>query len=117
MIRFDFIWTRMPSVQRLFVRCARQIDVLTVNEAGQTGLHDSDQLEFAAATGRTIFTFNRGHYIKLHKMYLEQGKSHAGIIVSDQHEIGIVIRRLLRMIDGRSADSMKNSLEFLSNWQ
>jgi len=95
---------------------ARHIDVRTVNEVGRTGLTDEEQLAYAVQSGRTIFTFNRRHFVKLHIAYLEQGRHHAGIIVSDQHEIGILIRRLLKLVDAKSADDMQDWLEFLSNW-
>lgn len=96
---------------------ARQIDVLTANEAGKVGLSDADQLAFAVSQSRTIFTFNRGDFVKLHTEYLQQNRAHPGIIVSDQLEIGVVIRRLLKLLDGRSAEKMHSWLEFLSNWR
>ena len=75
---------------------ARQVDVLTASEASTIGMSDAEQLEFAASRNRTIFTFNRGDFAKLHTEYLQREQDHWGIIVSDQLEIGIVIRRLLR---------------------
>ncbi len=96
---------------------ARQIDVLTANEANNVGISDVEQLAFATNQGRTIFTFNRGDFVQLHTAYLQQGQTHAGIIVSDQLQIGTIIRRLLRLLDARSAEDMQNWLEFLSNWR
>jgi hypothetical protein len=96
---------------------ARQIDVLTANEASQTGISDTEQLAFATSQKRTIFSFNRGDFVQLHIEYLGQNRPHAGIIVSDQLEIGIIIRRLLKLLDSRSAEDMQNWLEFLSNWR
>lgn len=96
---------------------ARRFDVLSVNEAGQTGVLDEEQLEFAVASGRTLFTFNRGHFVRLHTLYMERGLSHAGIIVSDQLEIGVVIRRLLRLLDALTAVDMIDQLVFLSTWR
>lgn len=96
---------------------ARQIDVLTANEAILAGTSDLEQLVFAAAQNRTIFTFNRGDFAQLHTTFLENGRHHAGIIVSDQLEIGVVIRRILRLLDARSADQMQDWLEFLGNWR
>jgi hypothetical protein len=61
--------------------------------------------------------FNRGDFVQLHTDYLEKNLTHSGIIVSDQLEIGVVIRRLLKLLDGRSAGDMHNWLEFLSNWR
>lgn len=96
---------------------ARQIDVLTANEANQIGVSDTEQLAFATSQNRTIFTFNRGDFVQLHTEYLRQNRSHAGIIVSDQLEIGMITRRLLRLLDVRSAEDMRDWLEFLSNWR
>jgi hypothetical protein len=96
---------------------ARQFDVLTANEAEMVGISDAEQLVFAANQNRVIFTFNRGDFLRLHTQFLRDARGHAGIIVSDQYEIGTVIRRLLKLLDARSADEMKNWLEFLSSWQ
>jgi hypothetical protein len=96
---------------------ARQVDVLTANQANNTGIPDSAQLAFAASVNRIVFTLNRGDFVKLHVEHLQKGQDHCGIIVSDQLEIGVIIRRLLRLMDGRTAGDMKNWLEFLSNWR
>lgn len=96
---------------------ARQIDVLTANEAELAGASDLEQLAFAVSQNRTIFTFNRGDFVQLHTAFLKDGRSHAGIIVSDQLEIGVVIRRLLKLLDARSAEQMLDWLEFLGNWR
>lgn len=96
---------------------ARQIDVLTTNESDLVGISDAEQLAFAASQNRVIFTFNRGDFLQLHTEYLKNGRHHAGIIVSDQLEIGVVIRRLLKLLDARSAEQMQDWLEFLSNWR
>ncbi len=96
---------------------ARQFDVLTANEVGNVGIDDAEQLAFAVSQNRTVFTFNRGDFARLHAEYLRSGRNHIGIIVSDQVEIGVIIRRLLRLLDGMSAEDMRNWLEFLSNWR
>jgi hypothetical protein len=64
-----------------------------------------------------IFTHNRGDFVRLHIAYLESGRQHAGIVVSDQLAVGMLLRRLLRLLDARSREEMENSLEFLSNWR
>lgn len=91
--------------------------MLTANEAGRVGVPDSEQLIFASVQNRVVFTFNRGDFIQLHTEFLQQNRVHAGIIVSDQLEIGVVIRRLLKLLDGRSAHDMLNWLEFLGAWR
>ena len=65
-----------PAVQEL-----RQLghDVLTAHEAGQSGqrITDSAVLAFATALSRAVLTFNRRHFIRLHR----HSTSHSGIII------------------------------------
>ena len=96
---------------------ARHIDVLTANEAGMIGVSDAAQLAFSTAQERTIFTFNRGDFVQLHTASLHQSRTHAGIIVSNQLEIGVITLRLLKLLDTRTSADMRDWLEFLSNWR
>ena len=54
-------------------------DVLTAQEAGQAnlGVTDSAVLAFAIAQARAVLTFNRRHFINLHRRIV----SHRGIVV------------------------------------
>lgn len=95
---------------------ARQVDVVTVSEAKLLGQTDEVHLRYATIHNRVIFSFNRGDFFHLHTIWLNSGQHHQGIIVSDQIGTGLIIRRLLRLLDARSADDMRDRLEFLSNW-
>jgi hypothetical protein len=95
----------------------RQYDVLTSSDAQKAGANDAEQLIFAISQQRTVFTFNRGDFARLHADYMNDEQTHAGIIVSDQLEAGVIIRRLLKLLHARSAEDMTNWLEFLSNWR
>jgi hypothetical protein len=96
---------------------SRQIDVVTCNEAGLGTVDDQTQLAFAAAENRVLFTFNTKHFTRLHRDYLVGGRSHSGIIVSKQLETGTTFRRLLRLIQERSAEEMRDRIEYLGNWR
>lgn len=52
-------------------------DILTVQEAGNTGLPDPDVLAFAVSNERAVLTQNRRDFIRLHRLQ----PYHAGIIV------------------------------------
>ncbi|MFI5380565.1 MAG: DUF5615 family PIN-like protein [Tepidisphaerales bacterium] len=54
-------------------------DCVTVVESGNANIQftDADVLAFATANARAVLTFNRRHFIALHK----QQPDHAGIIV------------------------------------
>lgn len=57
-------------------------DVLTAIEAGIAGqsMSDSDVLHYASREGRAVVTFNRRHFMRLHRALPE----HAGIIACRQ---------------------------------
>lgn len=107
------------TISRALIRAlrARGIDVLTAQEAGKISATDREHLAFAAEEGRAIFTFNTRDFVVLHTEYLSQQKTHAGIIVSDQLQVGLIVRRLLKLHNAKSSDDMQDWLEFLSNWR
>ncbi|MEX2173985.1 MAG: DUF5615 family PIN-like protein [Pirellulaceae bacterium] len=69
------------------LRAAGQ-DAISAPEAGRLGETDESQLEWARVSGLAIVTFNVGHFAALHGAWLQQGKHHAGIIVSSQRPFG-----------------------------
>ncbi len=97
---------------------ARGMDVMTALEAGMIDRDDVEHLDYAAAHGRVLFSFNVGDFYDLHTRYLAEGKSHAGIVLARQqvYPVGELLRRLLRLISARSAEEMQDQVEFLSAW-
>jgi len=97
----------------------RGADVMTVAEHGREGIGDAEQLEFSTFHGRVLYTSNTRDFYQLHREYFSQGKTHAGIIFVPQQRfsVGEQIRRLLHLIRVKSAESMMNSVEFLSAWE
>jgi len=95
----------------------RGADVVTAIEAGLGQKTDEEQLQWAAETSRVIYSFNRGDFLGLHSAWLHTGRSHSGIILSRQGlSVGEQMRRLLRIVAFKSADEMRNQVEFLSAW-
>ena len=93
----------------------RGIDVLTVSEAAMDSETDESQLLRAASQSRSLYTLNVGDYCALHKRFLSEGKSHAGIIVipRQRYSIGEEIRRLIHQASSITAEEMRDRLEFL----
>jgi hypothetical protein len=83
------------------------------------GRSDEEQLAFAASQGRTILSFNVGHFNRLHGEYLRSGREHAGIILGQQQRdrFGEYLARLLALLAALSAEDMVNHREFLSGWE
>lgn len=96
----------------------RGVDLQTAYEAGLVRREDHELLAYAAQQGRVVYTFNTGHFCALHASFLRSGRDHAGIVVGQQqrHSVGEQMRRLLNLIAARTAEEMKNRLEFLRDW-
>lgn len=97
---------------------ARGMDVTSAFDAGMIGRSDTAHLDYATTHGRVLYTSNLGDFHRLHTSYLLQGKTHAGIILARQqrYSVGEQARRLLRLVATKSAEEMKNNVEFLSSW-
>lgn len=96
---------------------ARGVDVLTTQEAGNIGLNDEEQLIFSSKYNRVLISFNKRDFAKIHYKWMKLKKPHAGIILSDQLPIGIVLRRLMKLYFSLSSTDMRNRLEYLSSWK
>jgi Domain of unknown function (DUF5615) len=96
---------------------ARDIDALTVEEAHMRGRSDEEQLRYATQQGRVIYTFNVGHFMALHRRFMEQGESHAGIILAanGRWSPGEQTRRIALLTWRKTAEDMINQVEYLRN--
>jgi hypothetical protein len=97
---------------------ARGVDAMTALEAGLIDGSDEEQLEYARSQRRVLFSFNASHFYRIHSELLSQGESHAGILLAPQqrYSIGERVRRLLKLIAARTAEEMRDRLEFLGDW-
>lgn len=53
----------------------------------------------------------------IHYEWMNKVKPHAGIILSDQLAVGILIRRVMKLYLSLSVKDMQNRLEYLSAWK
>jgi hypothetical protein len=108
------------SQDRFLVRAlrARAIDVVTAFDVDMIEREDSEQIEWATAHNRAIYSFNIADFYGLHTIMTKEGKSHGGIILArqQQYSVGEQMRRLLKLISAKSADEMRGQVEFLSAW-
>ena len=98
---------------------SQHIDVTTVNTEGRQGFSDEEQLLYATEQHRVIYSFNRKDFMVLHTQYVNQGRSHAGIILApprDRYSVGEQLRRLQIIIDTFTLEEIQNQALFLSNW-
>jgi hypothetical protein len=87
----------------------RGVDVLTAQEARRLEDDDQDQLAFATAEGRVLFSQD-ADFLRLHA----EGRSHCGIAYAPQQTaIGVMVRGLMLIYDLLTPDEMRNQVEFL----
>ena len=96
----------------------RGLDVLTAHDVGLIGQADLEQLLYATADGRALYSFNVADFMELHSAHLAGGRHHAGLIFAQQqrYTVGEQMRRLLRLAGAKPAEQMWDGVEFLSAW-
>ena len=92
------------------------IDVISTPEVGRLGETDESQLLFATNQQRAILTFNVADFAILHAQWLQQGKHHAGIVISQQRQVGDLVRRIVNLATTLDAASIVDRLEFVGDW-
>ncbi|MDH3718733.1 MAG: DUF5615 family PIN-like protein [Planctomycetota bacterium] len=92
------------------------VDAVSTPETGRLAETDESQLEWAATEGRVLVTFNVAHFATLHTAWLQQGRHHADIVVSNQRPLGDLLRRLQHLAATLDSDAIRDRLEFLNDW-
>ncbi len=99
---------------------ARGYDIRTTEEAAMDTASDEDQLAFATGEGRAILTYNIRDFAPLHEQWQSTGRSHAGIVVSQQmgrRQYGPLLQRMLRLLNHFSAVEMIGNLVHLEQFK
>ena len=96
---------------------ARGVDILTTQEAKNIGFDDAGQLAFAAENRRSLFSYDKRHFARIHYEWVSKKRQHAGIILSDQLAIGLLLRRLMKLHFSLNTEDMINRLEYLTSWK
>lgn len=107
------------SMDQRFIKAlrARGVEVTSVGEVETISSSDKEQLTLATELQRVLYTFNVGDFCQLHSIYIQEKRSHTGIIISSQdYSIGEQMRRVLKLMAAKSAEEIRNQLVFLSNY-
>lgn len=87
----------------------RGVDVMTVQQAGKSGVSDREQLGFAMSEGRVMVTMDSDLLI-----LASEGVSHAGIAYANpRRSPGELIRSLMLIYDVLTSADMTNHVEYL----
>lgn len=89
-------------------------------EDGHGAASDEMVLTRATQLGMTVLTNNERDFSPMARRWSDAGQEHAGILISQQfrnRELGEFLRRLLRFLDTVTADEMRNTVRYLSEFR
>jgi hypothetical protein len=92
---------------------SRGINATNTPAQEKIGAADDAQLAFAASIKHCILTHNRVDFEKLHLQYLDQGKSHSGIMIAPRKNPQEIVLRAMALLDALTADEIANQLLYL----
>jgi predicted nuclease of predicted toxin-antitoxin system len=73
-------------------------DGTSAHEAQMIGVSDAEQLDFAAAEGRCLVTYNRNDFIMLTRLYLDTSRPHSGVLIIPHTFKGNEFRRIAQAL-------------------
>jgi hypothetical protein len=94
------------------------VDVITASDVDMVSKDDEQHLEYATFLGRVLYSYNVRDYPSLNIRFWEEGRIHSGIVLAanSRYDVGEQLRRLLNLIDKRSAEEMVGQIEYLGGW-
>jgi len=94
-------------------------DVVDVLDEGLIGKPYDTLLECAINNKRAFLTFNRRHFVRIHKRYMDVDKEHWGIIYSRRGRLSYdeVKERVIKLIESCTAENLRNQLINLSKFK
>lgn len=95
----------------------RGLDVISCQQAQRANqrISDEDQLAYATSQGRAILTFNMVDFIALDAEWKQDGRRHAGIIVSAEiRSLTELVRRVEHHLSTIPPEQQINTLLWLS---
>jgi predicted nuclease of predicted toxin-antitoxin system len=104
-----------PIVARILR--GRGFDVISATEIGKLRASDREQLDFAAAHSRALVTFNVADFVREARAYGDESRHHCGILVSDQLDVGELVRRLTKVLGTYPGDEMIDRFVWLQSFR
>ncbi|MBB4091132.1 DUF5615 family PIN-like protein [Salinibacter ruber] len=109
------LFARLYLDEDVHVRVARIVrghgfSARTTRGQDMLGATDEEQLAFAADHNFVVVTHNREDFENLARRYFQEGRTHAGIICAIRRPPRECARRLLTLLNERTAAEFENQL-------
>ena len=98
----------------------RNYECQSALEDGMRAATDEQILERATELNMVLLTNNARDFAYLAQKWANEGRQHAGILISEQYrkrQIGEFLRRLLRFLDTITAEEMRGAFRYLSEFR
>ncbi len=92
---------------------AKGYSVITANDEKMLSKSDKEQFEHAIKLKCTFLTHNRVHYENLYSEFIKESKEHFGIIIATRKNVYELARRVARLLEFHTPDSIKNQLRYI----
>ncbi len=87
--------------------------ITTARDEDMLGRKDYEHLSFAVEQQRVLVTHNREDFEELARAYFEEGRTHWGIICAFRRPLHEIVRRLLVVLNDRTASEFKDHLLYV----
>jgi predicted nuclease of predicted toxin-antitoxin system len=92
-------------------------DAVTLHDREMLSKDDQEQLTAAVSERRVLVTCNFRDFVGLNGIWAAEGKHHWGIVLTTEEPTGILIKRLLKLLNSLSADELKNQIRWLNEFK
>ena len=95
---------------------AHGFDAVAAIEVGMERATDEGHLRFAATAGRVLISHDLKDFPRLAERWAERGEAHSGVVLTGQWSkgsYGDLLRRLLTLLDSRTAEEFANQVVWL----
>ncbi len=92
---------------------AKGYSVITANDEEMLSKSDRKQFEHAIKLKCTFLTHNRVHYENLYSEFIKENKKHFGIIIATRKNVYELTRRVARLLEFHTLNSIKNKLLYI----
>ncbi len=98
----------------------RGFEAVSAIDIRMTERPDEEHLAYAAEHNLTLLAYNERDYLGLAQQWTAHGRSHAGILLSDQfslRQLGELLRRVLNFLNRVTPDEMVNAVRYLADFK
>jgi len=92
-------------------------DVICSHEVEMNAKSDDHQFDFAISEKRAVVTNNFRDFANLHKQYIENDKTHYGIIFTTKFPISAMIKKLKHLLMNLTERDLLNQIRWLNEFE